>query len=276
MNEAGPDFIGYYKQRIQDLFVPNEPSLLLPSGHCQPRAEISPGAVQFSDVERHANQGVETDADYDSDVMFSSELGENLSDFGKGMLKTVLQECVFVLNQEVEEQLMENFVELISTSPESDNNAPASPLPSVDKDNEPAYKKGRAMPLADNISVKTSGHGQSTQQFEEATKSQSVNFSAKLKHMELQLDEFLDVLVSKSRSMTYAEKVQLRWLIEQLPAEALDRVVEILGKRNPSASKCSEKIHIELDSEDHVTLWRLYYYARAVSVASKMSIFHDA
>ncbi|XP_049932663.1 uncharacterized protein LOC116250196 isoform X2 [Nymphaea colorata] len=197
MNEAGPDFIGYYKQRIQDLFVPNEPSLLLPSGHCQPRAEISPGAVEFSDVEGYVNQSVETDADYDSDVL-SSELGENLSDFDKEMLKTVLQECVFVLNKEVEE-IVENFVELISTSPESDDNAPASPLPLVDNDNEPAYKKGRAMPLADNISVKTSGQ-QSPQQSEEATKSQSVKFSAKLKHMELQLDEFLDVLVSKSSS----------------------------------------------------------------------------
>lgn len=49
--------------------------------------------------------------------------------------------------------------------------------------------------------------------------------------------------------MTHVEKVQLRWLIEQLPAESLDRVVDILGKRNPSVCKSSEKIHIELDSE---------------------------
>ncbi|CAN6447676.1 unnamed protein product [Victoria cruziana] len=280
MDKAGPDFIGYYKQRIQDIFMQNEPSLL-PCGNSQPAAEISSGAFQFSDVERHANQSMETDGDCDSDL-FSSKFGEDLSDFDKDMLKRILQECILVFNQEVEE-IVENFVELISTRSDSDNDVPASSLSLVNEDNKPAYKD-RIVPVYNNVSIKTSGHGQSTQQdghqslslsrdgclqSEDTIKNQSVNFSAKLKHMEQHLDEFLDILVSKSRSMTHVEKVQLRWLIEQLPAESLDRVVDILGKRNPSVCKSSEKIHIELDSEDHVTLWRLYYYTRAVSRASQ-------
>ncbi|XP_043703216.1 uncharacterized protein LOC122653459 isoform X1 [Telopea speciosissima] len=106
---------------------------------------------------------------------------------------------------------------------------------------------------------------------EETVKKYSDELFAKLGHMEQQLEELLDIVMSKSRSMTITEKQKLRKLIQELPPKNLDRIVEIvLGKRPQDCRPCDE-VYIDLENEDNVTLWRLYYYVEAVASAKKLA-----
>ncbi|THG23381.1 hypothetical protein TEA_006473 [Camellia sinensis var. sinensis] len=86
-----------------------------------------------------------------------------------------------------------------------------------------------------------------------------------LGHMEQQLEELLDTVLSNCRLMTLSEKQQLRKLIQKLPPRNLDRVVEIIQCNKPFGKYSADEIH------DNVTLWRLYYYVKAVDNARELS-----
>ncbi|PON46463.1 NET domain containing protein [Trema orientale] len=109
---------------------------------------------------------------------------------------------------------------------------------------------------------------------DEILKNVSDELSAKLGHMDQQLEELLDIVMSKYRPMTLPEKKQLQKMIKELPPKNLDRVAELVerGKRGKPAEKRShDEIFIDLEKESNVTLWRLYYYVQAVEKARKLS-----
>ncbi|KAI3946110.1 hypothetical protein MKX01_024866 [Papaver californicum] len=94
-----------------------------------------------------------------------------------------------------------------------------------------------------------------------------------LEHMEQQLEELLDTVVSKCRQMKIAEKQQLRNLIQTLSPKNLDRVVQIIKRRKlPKGGQSVYELSIDLDKEDNGTLWRLYYYVRAAENAKRLSL----
>ncbi|XP_030447269.2 transcription factor GTE6 isoform X2 [Syzygium oleosum] len=99
--------------------------------------------------------------------------------------------------------------------------------------------------------------------------------SSKLEYMGKQLEELLDTAVSKCRSMTRREKIQLQKLIQNLPQDNLERVVGILGRSDSSKTNLHDDITVDLEKEDNGTLWRLYYYVRAVEKARKLSAIQD-
>ncbi|OVA20552.1 zinc finger protein [Macleaya cordata] len=106
----------------------------------------------------------------------------------------------------------------------------------------------------------------------EVVKKYSDELSTKLEKMEQQLEELLDIVVSKCRYMNLAEKQQLRKLIQNLPPKNLDRVVEIVRRSKlPKGGTPCKEIHIDLEKVDNVTLWRLYYYVEAVASAKRLS-----
>eukprot|EP00262_Sarcandra_glabra_P007444 TRINITY_DN20264_c0_g1_i2.p1 TRINITY_DN20264_c0_g1~~TRINITY_DN20264_c0_g1_i2.p1 ORF type:complete len:138 (+),score=25.67 TRINITY_DN20264_c0_g1_i2:305-718(+) len=122
----------------------------------------------------------------------------------------------------------------------------------MDKDFQALFEKGGLQP--------EEGVGKSRDKFLE-----------KLGQMEQNLEEFLDILMSKCRPMTRVEKQKLRQRIQKLPPKALDRVVDIIRRRKPSET-IADEIHIDLDSEDIVTLWRLHYYVETVANANALSL----
>ncbi|XP_015879011.1 uncharacterized protein LOC107415232 [Ziziphus jujuba] len=98
----------------------------------------------------------------------------------------------------------------------------------------------------------------------------SNELSATLGHMEQQLEELLDIVVSKCRPMTLAEKQQLRRLIQGLPPKNLERVVEIIQRSKPENKEPCDEIHVDLEKESNATLWRLYYYVEAFERTRKV------
>lgn len=105
---------------------------------------------------------------------------------------------------------------------------------------------------------------------EETMKKYSDELSSTLVHMEQKLEETLDAIMSKCRPMTRTEKRQLQKLIQQLPKENLVRVVEIIQRGRPAEKPC-EEIFVDLEKEENVTLWRLYYYVEAVEKAKMLA-----
>ncbi|KAF2296430.1 hypothetical protein GH714_037949 [Hevea brasiliensis] len=92
-----------------------------------------------------------------------------------------------------------------------------------------------------------------------------------LGHMEKQLEELLDVVVSTCRPMSLAEKKQLQKLIQKLPPKNLNRVAEIVQRSKSLETQNCDEIFVDLEKEDNATLWRLYYYVEAVEKARKLS-----
>lgn len=98
----------------------------------------------------------------------------------------------------------------------------------------------------------------------------SAELSAMLGCMEDKLEELLDVIISSCRHMTLLEKHKLRKLIEKLPPKNLDRVAEIIQRGKPSEKRSCDNIDVDLQQEDNITLWRLYFYVKAVENAQKL------
>nr|GMD51420.1 GATA transcription factor 7 [Ipomoea batatas] len=106
----------------------------------------------------------------------------------------------------------------------------------------------------------------------EVLKKHSDDLSVMLEQMEQKLEELLDIVMSKCRLMTLSEKQQLQRMIKNLPPRNLDSVVKIIQRHrqsNVNENSCHE-IHIDLEKEDNVTLWRLYFYIEAVENAKKL------
>ncbi|XWS44093.1 hypothetical protein CRYUN_Cryun15aG0015100 [Craigia yunnanensis] len=80
----------------------------------------------------------------------------------------------------------------------------------------------------------------------------------------------LTLLTSFYGPMTRSEKRQLQKLIQKLPKENLVRVVEIIQHGRPAGKPC-EEIFVDLEKEENVTLWRLYYYVKAVEKAKMLA-----
>ncbi|KAI3503505.1 hypothetical protein L1887_31948 [Cichorium endivia] len=105
---------------------------------------------------------------------------------------------------------------------------------------------------------------------EEKMEKHAAELSATLGRMEEKLEELLDVIISSCRPMTLVEKHKLCRLIEKLPPKNLDRVAEIIQRGKPSETRSSHEITVELQNEDDLTLWRLYFYVKAVENAQKL------
>ncbi|KAI0529565.1 hypothetical protein KFK09_002117 [Dendrobium nobile] len=97
-----------------------------------------------------------------------------------------------------------------------------------------------------------------------------VELQAELDKMEQDLEEFINIIFSKCRPMSSAEKEQLGRQMKKLPEKAFDRVVEIVLRNKPSEAEPSE-VFVDLETQDNVTLWRLYYYVQTVLEANKQS-----
>ncbi|XP_030530850.2 uncharacterized protein LOC115741212 isoform X2 [Rhodamnia argentea] len=106
-------------------------------------------------------------------------------------------------------------------------------------------------------------------------KKYSDEHSSKLEYMGKQLEELLDTVASKCRSMTRKEKIQLQKLIRNLPQDNLERVVGILGRNDSSKTNLRDAVSVDLEKEDNGTLWRLYFYIRAEEKARKLAAIQD-
>eukprot|EP00257_Ricinus_communis_P008872 XP_002526968.2 uncharacterized protein LOC8260352 isoform X1 [Ricinus communis] len=270
LNKAGPDYFSFYTGEVKSLLSQDEDFLPF-------AAELSGNKCGEGEV--RGNVIVEP-----SSGSFLSSVGAGLSDHKKERLKSLLLQALAVLTPEADEMLdpvlamcqLQSQVRSrkmgatseceigqnkkrskMSSSSSTSFSKPASPVSSescreVDDDLHFLLQSDASL-------------------VEETIRKYSDQLFATLSCMEKQLEELLDNVVSTCRPMTLIEKKHLQKLIQKLPPKNLNRVVEIVQHSKPEAQSC-EEIFIDLELEDNIMLWRLYYYIEAVEKAKKLSL----
>lgn len=280
-NEVGPNYLGYYKHLFLKLFSQNEDiALPLLGSNSEP-------SVGFTDVIHNQDKGGKGKSCGDSGSFFAGGIGEDLSEFKKEKLKSVIHESAVCFNQEADEIFSKILAAFQAESDQREKELSSGCPSASDEDmTNPSCRKRKASssPISSGYYIYADiRNSQSVRQvyndiqtvrgndeiFQDAME-KSNEISEQLCKVEQDLEGFLDVVVSKSRAMTRAEKQQLGKQIQKLPEKAFDRVAEIFQQRNLSARHLSDNIFINLEEQDNVTLWRLYYYVQTVQKANKL------
>ncbi|XP_042412086.1 uncharacterized protein LOC122001426 isoform X1 [Zingiber officinale] len=257
-NELEPDFHGYYKHHFLELFPQN-------GGHVSPpfESDLDPLlGYQTGEAETVITpKNCETDKSYHPPISFFARvIGEELSEYKKETLKAILHQTVVCLNQEADEIFRHILATLqISSDLQAKEQLPCNSTFFIKETSELLGSKKR----------KSSSSPDKCESF-----SNTLNFNSqvvkKLCQLEQNVEEYLDMVVSKCRPMTLAEKQQLGRKIQKLPEKALDRVVEVLQCSNSSRSSPADTISVNLEELDDVILWRLYYVVQSVAKANEL------
>lgn len=286
-NRIGPDIFGFYRHEIVDLLAQDvDETLSQLTSRAKESVNVYPNAAQ--------ENGKQTDSTSRVSSLFSNSIQDAVPDIKKELLKSSLRQSVRALTQEVNEIVdpvirIRHMISFLS----SENQGLAGKDPAGENSTEPPCKKQKTsssnakrdlFPDQKIDAVNETGEVNETLKFllesedslqlKETITRHSDELDAELNHMQEQLEELLDAIVSKCRPMTRQEKLELCKLIQKLPPKNLDRVVEIIqvhrGKSLDTLS--SDEIFVELEEQGNVTLWRLYFYVKAVENARKLSV----
>ncbi|XP_059450126.1 uncharacterized protein LOC132181083 isoform X2 [Corylus avellana] len=316
---VGPDYFGYYIGKVVELLSQDDDFLPFASQSFDLSAKKSGEVIGNDTTEPSKNV---------SGSLFSNSIGTGLSDLKKERLKVLLRQGVIVLSPQVDEMLdpILSLVQLHAqvrgrkypsshTGAAYDGDAgqvPHKKLKVTESPRESAcleVPKGKESHLESNIgfeddngevdNVLQSFLENDSLEFEEIVKKYSDELSETLRHMEQQLEELLDTVLSSCRQgpsdspmyskprsrtphpqkfpytdwpMTLTEKQQLRKLVQKLPPKNLDRIAEIIRRGKPTEAQSCEEILVDLEKEDNRTLWRLYYYVEAVEKARVLAL----
>ncbi|KAM6549702.1 hypothetical protein CsatB_021378 [Cannabis sativa] len=287
-NRDGPDYFGYYKCQAQKLLTQVEDFQLFTSSK----------SSDFSGKKSSEDRG---ESDFVAPCsLFSNGVGDELSDFKRERLKTLLLQGVNSLTPEVNEMLypVQQMREIRMHRRNRKNSSSLSVAPKNGDTGQSPLKKHKishltpkvASPInpgsndSNKISVNgTTGpeeskvNGDDNRQLliendgpevDNILKGVSDELSSKLGYMDQQLEQLLNIAVSVCRPMTIPEKKQLQKMIKGLPPKNLDRVVELVEH---AEKKPADEIKVDLEKESNITLWRLYYYVQAVEKARLLS-----
>ncbi|KAK4781870.1 hypothetical protein SAY86_015972 [Trapa natans] len=196
-------------------------------------------------------------------MLFEDAIAVKLSAVKREELKSLLRQFLFVLTPQVDEILdpvmkMHNLKLLLSCNKQEET---CSCVSSDSDTDEYLFKKLRRSSPASLASV--TAHVEEvhfllkkdSSKVEAMIKKYSDELSITLEKMAQQLEEVLDMIMSKCRLMTLSEKEQLRISVLQLPRDKLCRATEIIGRKEGSET--------EPNNED-TALWRLHYYVKAL------------
>ncbi|XP_010248718.1 PREDICTED: uncharacterized protein LOC104591545 isoform X2 [Nelumbo nucifera] len=288
--EVGPNYFGYYIREILELSSQKEDDLLPLSFEASMLASKTYTKENAGDIIDPNCNGRDANSLIGSNSLFSNSIGYGLPDIKRERLKASLKQAVLALSQEVDEMLgpvfrmcriqahLKGKEHLQNCSSTFDRGVVQPPSKKQKLSSTPHMSGimtycgtdgcGSYQEVKDDLLVLLDNCGPRAV---ETVKRYSNELSAKLGHMEQQLEELLDIVMSKCRPMSLTEKQELRNLIQKMPPKNLDRIVEIVQRNKQEESHSCKEISIELEKEDNATLWRLYYYVEAVANAEKLS-----
>ncbi|XWS44090.1 hypothetical protein CRYUN_Cryun15aG0015100 [Craigia yunnanensis] len=255
--KAEPDFFSFCAREIADLLSQDENTLA--TSNSSKLFQGKYGVVNGKEAMDCSGK--------DAGSLFENSIGAGLSDFKKGRLKRLLRQSVNDLSMEADEML-DPVVDmcqlrcklrsnsLVTSASDGDAAQVASKKPKMSPSCSPTSITGNSCP------IKSGSCEEVEDDLEFLLKNDN---QLLLVHMEQKLEETLDTIMSKC-----SEKRQLQKLIQKLPKENLVRVVEIIQHGRPAGKPC-EEIFVDLEKEENVTLWRLYYYVKAVEKAKMLA-----
>ncbi|GLU02145.1 hypothetical protein SLE2022_194110 [Rubroshorea leprosula] len=271
---GGPDYFSYYTHEIVRLLSENEDIMVAPASNTP---ELPEGKCQRISGKERISYNCDN-----AGPAFGNSLGASISDFKKERLNVLLMQSVNDLSKEVEEMLdpvlsMHRLKCQIRNKSSRDSGAASNG--DAGQVNSEELKMSPSS-LSTGVPANSSKEEDDDLQFllqsdsqlvEQTVKKYSDELSNTLGHMEQRLEDLLDTLIAKCRQMTPAEKQQLQKWIQKLPQENLGRVAEIIQHKKPAGKKHQDDIFVNLELEENVTLWRLYFYVQAVENAKKLA-----
>lgn len=282
-NRIGPDIFGFYKHEISDLLAQDADETFLPlSSKPKESVNVYPKAPE-NDKQTDPSQ---------VSSLFSDNIRDGVPDFKRELLKSLLRQSVGALTEEVDEVVepvirARHIISFLRSKKQhlTEEGPPGrdSLVQSCKRQKISSSKAIRGLCADKNIYANNEAgdvneglkfllESEDSLQLEETITRHSDELDAVLNHMQEQLEELLDTVVSKCRLMTQQEKQKLCKLIQELPPKNLDRVAEIVqAHHGKSSDTLSDEIFVELEEQANVTLWRLYYYVKAVQNARRLS-----
>ncbi|CAN1273080.1 Transcription factor GTE6 [Linum perenne] len=276
-SKEGPDYFASYACQVKDLL--SQETDFLPSSIESKGNQNGQALDQI--IVRHGFSG--------SRSLFSNSAGATLSDYNKERLTALLPQAVKALRPEVNEMIapvlsMRELQERIT------GNESVSRNMSMKRDGDGEQISDTDLQVSSSSSSNTTTLvclssvdpmkrkdedlefllGTDKTLVEESINKYSNELSSTLRHMENKIEELLDTVASTCRPMTNTEKLQLQKMIRNLPPENLNRVADIVQRQNSNEKQQNEEIFVNLEQEDNVTLWRLYYYVKVVERAKKI------
>ncbi|XP_065044070.1 uncharacterized protein LOC135676620 isoform X2 [Musa acuminata AAA Group] len=263
-NELGPDYFGYFKHLFFELF-PQSGDRASPSLPSNLESLLGYPSGQVEGIV-NPNNVVEDKSCYHSASFFTRVIGEELSEYKKERLKVfgcILTTLLIELDLQDKRQLSchSSFSNEEICEPLCNKKRKSSSLDNFGGFSNPFGVNTQFRTKVYNEIQAVKGDGAICM---EAVEKYSDKINEKLMEMEENIDEYLDMVVSKCRPMTNAEKQQLGRRIQKLPGEALGGVVDIFRQRNSPATDFPDDVFVNLEELDNVTLWRLYFHVQAV------------
>ncbi|KAL2629149.1 hypothetical protein R1flu_013835 [Riccia fluitans] len=83
-----------------------------------------------------------------------------------------------------------------------------------------------------------------------------------LEELNKQLEELKQKATPKCRVMSIEEKRQLGHSLGRLPADNLQRVIQIIAQKNPGFNASADEVEVDIDAQEPATLWRLHRYVQ--------------
>ncbi|XP_074309317.1 uncharacterized protein LOC141643878 [Silene latifolia] len=269
-NIIGPDLFGFYKHEIVDLLNLDD-------------------NLQFSNSNSNSRKLVA--ANSSSPVTsFSKSLDDSIPACKKDLLKASLRQSARALTREVDEMIdpvmrIRHIIACLKSK--TNRNLDGEALLTGDLTSPRKKQRTRASNGKEDLLTEQSRDaepeiaeddedlklllGSKNSVVEEIMIKQSNEHYETLNYMELQLEEILGAVASKCRQMTHQEKQQLQKLIQQLPSSSLNRIVEIIHHGKSCDTLSLDELVVDLEVQNNATLWRLYFYTRAVENARKLA-----
>lgn len=270
-NIIGPDFFSFYAREVADLLHGEEILAFFP------RDSKSESARKVVENGKGGDQSC-------AKPLFSDIMADSNSEVKKELLKTLLRESLSTLTKEVDE-ILEPIVSLrhelsklrckkkkLTMDLESKDKLMETPCK---KTKEELSSSSHGMSFGDAV-IKSDlamqvDEDEDREQLEQILVKHAKEYTLTLCHMEQKLEAILETTTSRCRTMTRVEKQELKSSIQKLPSKNLERVAEIISRKKLPDSPSSDEVFVDLENEDKTTLWRLYFYVKAVDNARKLA-----
>ncbi|KAG6555385.1 hypothetical protein Mapa_002611 [Marchantia paleacea] len=100
---------------------------------------------------------------------------------------------------------------------------------------------------------------------EAAAEKLAADVGRQLEELDRQLEELKQKATPKCRVMSIEEKRQLGHSLGRLPADNLQRVIQIIAQKNPGFNASADEVEVDIDAQEPATLWRLHRYVQSVT-----------
>ncbi|KAI4382741.1 hypothetical protein MLD38_008663 [Melastoma candidum] len=98
------------------------------------------------------------------------------------------------------------------------------------------------------------------------------DISNELSEVDMHLEDLREMVLQQCRKISTEEKRNIAKALDKLPAEDVDKALEIVAEHDPSFEVKADLVDLDLDAQSESTLWRLKFFVKsALEVQEKVT-----